>query len=53
MPDPKPEVRERHTLREPAPDEQGRPTHEAGGPEAPDRRQREQRTRPTVLREER
>lgn len=37
------------TLREPAPDQQGRPTHEAGGPvRLP---QREQKARKEVLRE--
>lgn len=39
-------------LREPAPDEQGRPTKEAGGPVPLDRRQREQRGPKSVLRED-
>lgn len=39
------------TLREPAPDQQGRPTHEAGGPARLP--QREQKARKEVLRERR
>lgn len=41
-----------HTLREPAPDEQGRPTHEAGGPvPVRPRKQRERAEGRKVLRD--
>lgn len=50
MPQETKERRQERTLREPAPDEQGHPTNEAGGP-VPLKPKREQVKRREVLRE--
>lgn len=52
MPKETKERRQEQTLREPAPDEQGHPTNEGGGP-VPLKPKREQRSRKEVLREQR